>query len=364
MRTTFRNRLFGKPLPKSGLYSISVGVRAIIAAWLAVIVYAASNPIVAQLVQIGETNLVEGGRNAITFGNLLVLGSLISLIPLSLLNHRDLTRKNVRRLTRRQWGLVAISAALSSALTPGLFFFALEHTSVTNLVLVGRVEPPLFVLATWVFLHEKLNGWAFAAGLIALFGALVILRLGNGAALHMGIGELATLAATLSYTVSSLVARLGLKEIPLGLFMVIRTMLGTALYLAFTSYFFGIDIYRDLFAPVLLKWVWVYVVIVVVIGQLLWTFALKHAHASDISMATSFSPVIAIMIAMVILGEDPGAGLLPGGAIMLISVFVGQCGQSLCAQLQQRMNVSAKALRTLSQSGLEAFDTKVMLQAR
>ena len=114
-------------------------------AWIAVLVYASSNSIVTLLVDIGRANPVAAGRNAITYCNLLFLGSLISVIPMIAIFHRDWTRKNLRRLSRRDWGILTVSAFLSSAVTPGLFFYALEHTTVTNVVLIGRIEPPLFL---------------------------------------------------------------------------------------------------------------------------------------------------------------------------------------------------------------------------
>ncbi|MEL7259390.1 MAG: DMT family transporter, partial [Pseudomonadota bacterium] len=343
---------------------IPLGVLAVFAAWGAVIVYAASNPIVTQLVRIGEANLIDGTRNAITFTNLFVLASLISLVPLALLNKRDLTKENTKNLTRRQWIFLSVSALLSSALTPGLFFYALEHTTVTNMVLVGRIEPLVFILATWVFLRERLNIWAFIAGLVAMLGALVILGFGQEASITLGKGELATLGATLTYTASSLVARVGLKQIPFGLFIVFRTVIGTTLYFGFTAYMFGFDSYRDLFAPILLSWVWVYVGIVIILGQLLWGFALKHASAGDMSMATSFSPLIAIMIAMVLLGEDPGAGLIPGAAIMLFAIILGQCGPSLAARTRHTLGGSLSTIRTQALSACDMFDSKVLIQAR
>ena len=53
----------------------------IVLAWMAVLIYASSNSIITMLTNIGAQNLVHG-RNAITFCNLLFLGSLISLVLL------------------------------------------------------------------------------------------------------------------------------------------------------------------------------------------------------------------------------------------------------------------------------------------
>ncbi|MDX1786001.1 MAG: DMT family transporter, partial [Roseovarius sp.] len=295
--------------------------------WLAVIVYASSNSIVSLLTQIGRDNPVDG-RNAITFCNLLFLGSLLSLIPMVFMFWRDWTRENLAGLTRKDWGILTVSAVLSSALTPALFFVALDYTTVTNVVLIGRIEPPLFLLATYFILGEKLDPWAFAAGLIALVGAVIIIAFkGDGAAFMFGKGEIATIAATISFIASTLVARVGLKGVPLGIFSIYRTVLGTAIYFVLALYLYGPSHFQDVLSPVVWKWVWVYAVIVIMIGQFAWNLGLKNARSADVSLATSFSPLAALVIAMLLLGEDPGPGLIPGGAIILAAIAVGQYGR-------------------------------------
>ena len=76
---------------------------------------------------------------------------------------RELTVTNIRSLTPKNWGLLGLSAFLSSALTPGLFFYAIANTSVTNVVLISRIEPPLFLLASWLILHERFSRRAMSA---------------------------------------------------------------------------------------------------------------------------------------------------------------------------------------------------------
>lgn len=297
-------------------------------AWVAVIIYASSNSIVTLLVDIGRANRVDGWRNAITFCNLLFWGSLISLVPMVLLFWRDWTFENLRKLSGRDWGMLTVSAFLSSALTPGLFFYALENTTVTNVVMFGRIEPPLFLLATWLFLKEDLNPWAMLAGLIALVGAIIIIGMrGENALYKFGKGEMATIAATVSFIASTLVARVGLQGVPLGIFSVYRTILGTVIYFFLAIYLFGPKHFQDLFAPVVLKWVWIYAVIVIIIGQFAWNLGLKYARSGDVSLATSFSPLAAIVIAMLLLGEDPGPGLIPGGLVILFAIAVGHYGR-------------------------------------
>ncbi len=294
-------------------------------AWIAVVIYAASNSIVTQLVDIGAANPVGNGHNAITYSNLLLLGSLLSVIPMAILFRKDLTRDNIQALKPRDWRVMTLSAFLSSALTPGLFFFALANTTVTNVILISRIEPPLFLLAAWFVFNERFPPRAMIAGLIALTGAVVMISMNeHGGMMGLGIGEWAAAAATLSYIASTLVTRKSLRDVPMGIFSVYRTIVGAAIYFVLAILIFGPDTFRDLLSPVLWSWIWVYAGVVIVFGQIAWNLALKHASSSDLALATSFSPLAAILIAMLLLGENPGAGLIPGAILIAVAIFVGR----------------------------------------
>jgi len=96
--------------------------------------------------------------------------------------------------------------------------------------------------------------------------------------------------------------------------------------------------------------VWVYAIIVILCGQLAWTLGLKHARSGDISLATSFSPLAAIVIAMVLLGEDPGPGLIPGGLIILAAIALSQFGRMRKQAAERR----AEAAKSETDKAMEA----------
>lgn len=293
----------------------------VFAAWAAILIYAAANPIVVSLVELGVSMPLENGRNALTYSNLYFLGTLMSVVPLAYMFRRDLKLTRVKRFTRKDWGILTLSAFLSSALTPALFFIALAHTSVSNVALVSRIEPPLFLLGALFVLGERFETRTLIAALMALAGAILIISAQEaGTWAGFGLGEVAAIAATLSYVASTLVARAGLKRVPLGLFSIYRALAGAAIYFAGAVLIYGPNVFQDLDEPLLWKWVWVYAGIVLVLGQLVWALALKTAKAGTISLAASFAPLASVLIAMVFLGEDPGPGLLPGAAVMLISI--------------------------------------------
>ena len=313
--------------------------------WLAVIIYAASNSIVSLLADIGREHPVMG-RNAITLCNLLFLGSLISLVPMVFMFWRDWTLENLRKLSRKDWTILTVSAGLSSALSPALFFIALDYTTVSNVVLIGRSEPPLFFLATFFFLKDQLDPWAMAAGIGARLGALGMVFMNAGEGFSFGKGELAAAAATISFIASTLVSRVGLQGIPLGIFSIYRTVLGTIIYYWLAIWLYGPNHFQDLFSNVVLKWVWVYAIIVIIIGQFAWNLGLKNARSADVSLATSFSPLAALVIAMILLGEDPGPGLIPGGIVILGAIAIGQFGRMRKQRADTEAQERQKALET------------------
>ena len=149
----------------------------------------------------------------------------------------------------------------------------------------------------------------------------------EGMSFEFGHGEIATVFATLSFIASTIVSRVGLGGIPLGIFSIYRTVVGTIIYYFLAMYLYGALHFQDIFAGIVWKWVWVYAVVVIIIGQFSWTLGLKYARSGDISLATSFSPVAALVIAMLMLGEDPGPGLIPGGAIILLGIAIGRFGR-------------------------------------
>ena len=202
-------------------------------------------------------------------------------------------------------------------------------------------------------MKERLDPWAFAAGLIALVGAVIIIALkSDGAAFHFGKGEIAAVVATLSFIASTIVSRVGLKGIPLGIFSIYRTVLGTAIYYFLAIYLYGPHHFQDLFSAEVWKWVWVYAIIVIIIGQFSWNLGLKYARSGDVSLATSFSPLAGLIIAMLLLGEDPGPGLIPGGLIILIAIGVGQIGR-----LRQK-----QAMRVVEEPPMEKLQTEEALE--
>lgn len=304
----------------------------ILLVWGAVLTYAASNSIIALLTEVGENNPIDG-KNPISFCNILFVGNLVALVALLGIFGRSWTRRNLAALRPGDWIGLTFSAALASAVAPGLYFYAIEHTAVTNVVLVGRVEPVLILVLSVFVLGERLNTWALAGALVALAGAgLVVLRQGDGAEFALGRGELAALGASTAFTLSTVFSRRYLKHVALGVFMIYRTALGTVFFVIAGLYIFGLDHFQHLFAPIVWQYVAIYGAVVAVGGTLLWNLGLKHSRSGDISLATSFSPVAGVFFAVVLVGDPVTPELVAGGAVVVLGIAIGQFGERIANQ--------------------------------
>jgi drug/metabolite transporter (DMT)-like permease len=117
--------------------------------WIAVIIFGAASAITRKLTEIASQHLIHG-HNPISFCNTLLVGNLCALGVLVLLYGWQWKVAALRQIPRQQWlGLISV-ALLAGALAPALFFQALALTPVNNIVLVGRLEPPLtLILSVW-----------------------------------------------------------------------------------------------------------------------------------------------------------------------------------------------------------------------
>lgn len=299
---------------------------------LSVIIFAAANSVTRKLTELGAQNLIDG-RNPISFCNVLFVGNLCALIALILIYGKQLNLQSFKPLSKRDWlGLVGV-AILSGALAPALFFLSLELTTVNNVVLIGRIEPPLgLALSIWL-LRERVNRWVIVGAMISFVGVALTVFLPtsgemNTMGFQVGRGELMAAGGAICSAIGTLISKVTLRNIALGVFTVFRTALGTVVFFTVALKLFGPAHFMDVFSPVLWQWMLVYGAVIVVGGQLCLFAGLKKTSASEVSLANSFSPVIGILAAFLILGEAPTFAQYIGGSVIICGIVLNQIGVS------------------------------------
>jgi len=303
--------------------------------WAAVLILAAGNSVVRALAELGAHHQVDG-RNPITPCNVLLVGSFCAFLVLSAVHWRSWTRDSLRALGRRDWLSMIGSGVLSSSLGPAFTLLALENTSVTNLVLIGRLEPLLFLLLSAVVLGQAIDRFALVGLLFAVAGAALAFVLQNGGALPtLGRGEAYAALAAASFAGSTLVSRIALVRAPLGIFIVFRTGLAVIVFFWTAVYLYGFQHFAGVRSAFLWQTMALYGTLFVVLAQLCWFAGMRRVRPAEISLASAFSPLAGIIFALAILGETPTIALAAGGAAILMGVIIGRLGPSvrdrLCA---------------------------------
>lgn len=303
--------------------------------WLAILIFGASSAVTRKLTQIGAEHLIDG-ENPISLCNVLFIGNLCSLIILSPIYGRQWNKKTLRKLSKKDWLALTVVAILSGALVPGLFFQALAITEVNNIILVGRLEPPLTIaLSVWL-LKERVNRWQIMGAIAAFFGVTLTIILQtpetpmiNMGGLRVGLGEILTAIATVASVASTIIVKQYLSHIPLGIYTIFRTTLGTIIFFFFALFLYGSDHFAGAFSPFLWQWMLVYSAVIVVLGQLFWLKGFRHSTVSAASLAGSFTPIVGILAAYLILGEVPTQAQYIGSSLILVGIFLSQIGIQL-----------------------------------
>lgn len=301
--------------------------------WLAILIFAASSSVTRKLIDIGEQNLVNG-HNPISLCNVLFVGNLCALLVMLPIFYPQWNRRNLERLTRKDWISLVATAILASAIAPGLFFAALDNTTVTNVVLIGRLEPPLtLALSVWL-LGARVNAWTVLGSLLSFAGVGLTAFLASsgpgmmmmGSQMFIGRGEVMVAIAAAILAVSTIVSKSRLQQIPLGIFSLFRTALGTVVFFVLALQIYGAEHFAQAFSPFLWQWMLVYGGVIVVAGQLCWFAGLRNSTSAEVSLASSFNPVAAIAMAFLLLGEVPSLPQIFGGSIILLGVALSLIG--------------------------------------
>jgi drug/metabolite transporter (DMT)-like permease len=315
--------------------------------WTAVLIFAASNAVTRKVTEIGAAHLVHG-RNPISLCNVLFVGNLCALAVMLLIFGKQWNRQTLGQLTRGDWISLGAIAILSGALGPGLIFAALDNTNVTNVVLIGRLEPPLTLALSILLLKARANAWTIAGSIVAFAGVATTAFLSHsdsmmpmmGGLFQVSQGELQVAIAALVLSVATVISKIRLQHIPLGVFNVVRVAIGTIVFSVLARTLYGSQHFSQVFSPLLWKWMLLYGSVIVVAGQLCWFAGLRGSTPSQAALASSFNPIAAIAMASFILGEVPTIAQYIGGTIISVGIILSLIGNHREAQSRRLASIT------------------------
>ncbi len=300
---------------------------------IATLCFAASNPTVRRLTDLGLDHLVDG-RNPISFCNVLFVGNLVVLAIVLPLYGKQLRRSTLAQLSNKDWFALLSVSVLAGVIGPAVTFTALEITSVNNVILIGRLEPPLTLALSIFVLGSSVGALTVMGAALALVGVALTLFLAapdpamtDMMGFTLGRGEILAAIGAISRAIASLASAYALRQIPLGIFMIGRTLISTVVFGVTAVILFGPEHFMDVASPFLWQWMLVYGGILVMGGQLAWFAGLRTSTASEVSLASSFGPIAGILSAFLILGVLPTTAQYIGGGVILLGIILTQYEQ-------------------------------------
>jgi drug/metabolite transporter (DMT)-like permease len=322
------------PTPLRQLTKLTNRIPGQIYLWLAVPIFGASSAVTRKITDIGAENFV-GGHNPISLCNVLFVGNLCALLVLCAIHRQQWNHNTLRQISRREWFGLVVVAVLAGALAPGLIFQALALTPVTNVLLVSRLEPPLTIALSIWLLRERVSRWEFMGALVAFIGVTLTIVLQparattmSAAGFQFGLGELLTALGSIAIAIATIIGKKWLSEVPLGIYSIVRTGLGTIIFFFVALGLYGHDHFAEVLSPFLWQWMLLYGTIIVVVGQSFWNAGLRTSSIATATIIGSFTPIVGILAAYFILGEVPTSAQYIGGSIILLSLFLSQVGIS------------------------------------
>jgi len=229
------------------------------------------------------------------------------------------------RITGREWlGLIGL-CVVGQGLYQYCFISGLSQTSVANSALLIAATPVLIAITTGVFGQDPV-GWRHWTG-AALSVAGIYIVVGQAASIGGSSlrGDLTMSAAVVCWTVYTLGARpLMRRHSPVGV-TGISMLVGTLLYVSAVS-----SHLRSLNLATVSGVTWFTIVysalFALCVAYTIWYAAVREIGSARTSIYSNLVPIVAMLTAVVFLGESLGPRKIIGAAAVLAGVALTRMG--------------------------------------
>jgi len=249
----------------------------------------------------------------------------LALLPVVVLRHRP----ELRALTGRQLGLALVSGVFL-ALHFGTWITSLAHTTVANAAVLVSSSPLFVALIAALFLREKLTRALIVGLALTLAGGGIV---GVGDACLGSVcppvseflrgeaffGDMLALAGAAAMAVYFTVGKA--LRASLSLVMYIFLTYSTAALVLMGATLVAHQLLTGYAGPAYL-WFGLLAFVPQLIGHSSFNWALKYLSATYVSITILGEPLGSALLALWLLGEQPGLFKLMGGALILIGIFI------------------------------------------
>jgi drug/metabolite transporter (DMT)-like permease len=227
------------------------------------------------------------------------------------------------RFERRDVAPIAALGITQFGLLIALLNYGLASISSARAALIFAVLPLLTMLLSAALGRERITLAKSAGVLLTIAGVGVALgerALTGGPAAHAWIGEVAVFASALCGAVCSVLYRPYLRKyptLPVSAFAMLASVVFLAGLAAREGFFRG--------PPTFTGMGWLAVLFIGVnsgVGYVLWLWALNHAPATRVTVFLSLSPITAVALGALVLGEPMSTGVVFALACVMCGLWL------------------------------------------
>jgi len=255
---------------------------------------------------------------------LLVVGIRTTIAGLAMI---PVYRRWVRRNGGRGWSATDVPLLLflglcGVGLNQALFVIGIQQTTVAHAAIMIALTPMLVLVIAAIAGLERLNVARLLGMAVALAGVAVLQSRSRAAGASL-VGDLLILSAAISFSVFTVRSKAEIHRFG-GVTVNTFAYIGSALLLIPSTTWFALGFDFDR-----VTWTgWTSLVYMAlfpsVLCYLIYHYALTYIPASRVSAFAYLQPLIAILLAIPVLGEYPTSSLITGGALVLAGVFVAE----------------------------------------
>ncbi len=224
-----------------------------------------------------------------------------------------------------EWGYFALLGFLGITFHQWLQSNGLKTSEASTTAWIVATTPVFMALLGWLILKERLPLLKIAGIFLAFIGVLLVVSDGNLAALSIGTfgapGDILILISSVNWAVFSALSRRGLKTYSASLMIFFVMLFG---WLFTSVLFFGNGLAAEI--PTLTFNGWLGVTFLGIfcsgLAYIAWYDALQALSTAETGVFLYIEPLIAMVVAFLILGEPVTAASLSGGAVILLGVWM------------------------------------------
>jgi drug/metabolite transporter (DMT)-like permease len=235
------------------------------------------------------------------------------------------------RLTRADWQQLALLGFVGQFVYQWLFLSGLKRTSVANGSLIVGASPVAIAMLSSLLGHERVPAQRWVGIALAFFGLYLVVGHGTEWTMESRIGDVLVVASMLCWAIYSVAAQPILRVHPPLVVTGVSMCLGALLY-AVVSVPAVWSV--DWSSISVLSW-WLMAASAVFslsLSYLIWYTAVQRLGSTRTSVYSYLTPVIAMVVASVWLGETISSNQVTGAAAILAGLVVTRLAPSPVAR--------------------------------